>query len=298
MTSRKEMVLVLAVTVLAFLAGVLVGSARMATDFIGSLFQQHLMILILIMVFAGLLGGAINHFLTKDQLAVTGDATKQSFLGRCLLIGVGASFLVPLFLQMISSELIKSPTDQTTFVLNNYLVFAGFCLVAAISSKAFIQTISDRVLKEAQEARKDAKSAKEEALAAKEGAKGATEAVHAVEAKTDAIVAAKTEPNEEERPPAVDAGLEANGAQILAAQAVPPLSDMDRAVLKALTGGEYTFRSLGGIAEETKKDKAVLNKGITDLMDRGLVGQSVGKSGAVRWYATEEGRKLSKSLRM
>jgi len=48
------------------------------------------------------------------------------------------------------------------------LVLLGFCLVAAISSTAFIRTLSDRILTEARQARRDAAEAKGDAAEVKE----------------------------------------------------------------------------------------------------------------------------------
>jgi hypothetical protein len=69
-----------------------------------------------------------------------------------IVIGVGAAFLAPLFLNMISSDLIARSKE------NYYLLFVlvGFCLVASISSRKFIRSISDRVLQEAEEASRKA----------------------------------------------------------------------------------------------------------------------------------------------
>ena len=101
--------------------------------------------LILVMLGAGILGGAINHFLTQES-----TPTIRSFMGRDLLVGLGASFMVPLFLNMISSDLIQLILGSKDRPPEPYkiLVFSGFCLIAAISSRAFIRTLSDRILNE------------------------------------------------------------------------------------------------------------------------------------------------------
>src|SRR5437867_2893388 len=114
--------------------------------------EPYLWILILIMVAAGLLGGAVNHFLSQET------DPNQKYLGRSLWVGLAASFMVPLFLNMISSNLIDSIRGNATTPADKskLFVFAGFCLVAAISSRAFIRTLSDRVLREAKEAKEQA----------------------------------------------------------------------------------------------------------------------------------------------
>lgn len=58
--------------------------------------------------------------------------------------------MVPLFLGMISSDLIaNSRTDD-----KNFLIFAGLCLVAAIFSGRFIDSIGERILKKVEEQEK------------------------------------------------------------------------------------------------------------------------------------------------
>ena len=145
---------------------------------------RYLLILVGIMLGAGGLGGLVNYYLSRSE-----DSSKSS-LKESLILGIAASFLVPLFLQMISSNLLRS---GVTVPLDRF-VFAGFCLVAAISSKAFMRTISDRVLREVGEAKKDAKQAVETAQEAKGAAASAEN--KAVYAEASAEPAAK--PTEKE----------------------------------------------------------------------------------------------------
>ena len=95
------------------------------------------------------------------------DPDEPGFLAN-LVLGVGAAFLVPLFLHAIGSNLVddmhggkNGPPDYS-----KVLVFAGFCLVASMSAKSFISSVSDRVLKKAEDAKKLAQEAKEQAAKA------------------------------------------------------------------------------------------------------------------------------------
>jgi hypothetical protein len=112
---------------------------------------NHFLLVVGIMLGAGVLGGIVNFHLAKP------DDVPPPNLARSIIVGTAASLLVPLFLNMISSDLldkIKGGDEVKPFVL------LGFCLVAAISSTAFIRTLSDRVLDEAKQATKAAKEAK------------------------------------------------------------------------------------------------------------------------------------------
>ena len=81
-----------------------------------------------------------------------------------MFLGIGSAILVPAFLKMIASDLIKK-SDQYDNI--NYLIFAGFCLVAAIFSKRFINTIGEKILEAARKAESTSKETKKEMETAK-----------------------------------------------------------------------------------------------------------------------------------
>ncbi len=109
---------------------------------------------VLIMVAAGFLGGSVATGLSAD------DRNWTSWRWN-LLIGLGAALLVPLFLQTVSSSLLKDllkPQDGVQSPID-LLIFSGFALLAAISARGFITTLSDRVLREVKEAKEKAREA-------------------------------------------------------------------------------------------------------------------------------------------
>src|SRR5262245_59250815 len=100
--------------------------------------------IVAVILAAGVFGGFVNFYLSKPD-----DIPAPSKV-RSVLVGTAASFLVPLFLNMISSNLVDLIKGGDNSKL---LILLGFCLVAAISSTSFIRTISDRVLAEAKQAK-------------------------------------------------------------------------------------------------------------------------------------------------
>ena len=223
------------------------------------------------MLLAGCFGGIINYFLTLKS------DPENTNVWKSLTVGVGASFLVPLFLNMISSNLIDSikgvggmPGDQTKL-----LVFAGFCLVAAISSTAFIRTLSDRILSEAKAARKEAGEAKLEAAQAKDE-------VLEVQATIDPIIDKETEPE-----PAPDKTL------TLALTAEP--SENERKILDAFAQSKYTHRSLRGLSKDTGIEAGEIERLLSNLASQGLVGKRESKNG-IRWFITQKGLNASVSI--
>jgi len=240
------------------------------------------------MLVMGLLGGTINHLLTKD---VRGE----TYLGRCLLVGLGASLLAPLFLKVISSNLLtqQNPPDYL-----QYLYFGGFCLIASISSKAFIKTLSDRILKEAEDANKKAGAAQQTAQAVQE-------TVAEVSSKAEALVAKETEKDDAE-PIGTQEKNDGTSGRNLPSQggAGTNMSTVgqnewatteERMVLEAIGAGKFTFRSLSGIAQELDLTRETVQQSVNHLVAKGLLGQTKSKLGGLRWYATEAGRRILNS---
>jgi len=121
---------------------------------------------IFIMVIAGVGGGTVSYALSRPE-----KFEWRPWMWN-LVAGLGASFLMPLFLRTVSSTLLSKILDGSSEP-DDMLVFGAFCLLAAISSKTFIQTLSDRVLAEARRARQLAEQNREDIREASEKAKEA-----------------------------------------------------------------------------------------------------------------------------
>ena len=108
--------------------------------------------IILIIFFAGLLGGVTNYFLIWNS-EIRGRESTMMFL-KCLLMGICASFTVPLFLQVLPNTLLDITNDMPA---KNYLILAGLCVLAAYFSKRFLEDLYDKINsieKKADEAKK------------------------------------------------------------------------------------------------------------------------------------------------
>jgi tetratricopeptide (TPR) repeat protein len=109
----------------------------------------------------GAFGGFVNYQIEKNK-----DIQNSSWI-RYITMGIAASFLVPLFLNMISSNLLSnifnnctpSETNPCAIKPENYFILVGFCMVAAIFSKQFIDSIAQRALKISEKAEKKAEIA-------------------------------------------------------------------------------------------------------------------------------------------
>jgi ABC-type siderophore export system fused ATPase/permease subunit len=97
-----------------------------------------------IILLAGIYGGIVNYFTLYNQKE---SGSNRKFCGA-ILAGVAASFMVPLFLSMISSDLIENSRKDDKY----YFVFAGLCLVAGIFSRRFINSIGKKILDQVEKA--------------------------------------------------------------------------------------------------------------------------------------------------
>lgn len=129
--------------------------------------MTHTLTIIVIILIAGLLGGLTN-FLRLYKMSDEGRELWIKFF-KSVLMGICASGAVPLFLQIIQTNLLEIQ-DGASFPEKNYFVLFGFCVVAAIYSKTFLENINRKINqleKETEEARGKVKQLEKETEEAK-----------------------------------------------------------------------------------------------------------------------------------
>lgn len=213
---------------------------------------NHIFILVAIMLMAGVFGGLLNYYMQAQA-----DSENTS-MPRALIGGLAASFLVPLILFLVGSELvIESQGDP-----GGLLIFAGFCLIASWASRFVMSTVTDKIKLEAHMAREKS----EELL---------TE-LRLLQRELEPLLEMETESDEGE-PTAP----------------LPPEEELDvssQTVLSALGNGRYIFRSTKGLMSETEMDDHTLNKTLSIVVARDLAGKVLSKKGT-RWFITGKGRR-------
>ncbi|TRZ75873.1 MAG: hypothetical protein D4R93_04220 [Deltaproteobacteria bacterium] len=244
--------------------------------------MQSLIDIALVMLAAGSLGGLVNYFIADPE------QEKPLPWWQHVVVGVVAAFMVPLFLNMISGDLIDKirGIDGKPGDYSKLFVLAGFCLVAAVSSRAFIRTLSERVLREVRTANKKAEAA------SKKADQAVVEAETAKEQATAATVDA-TEARQAVAPFVEDDGPEdsVSGSQPLrAATENEQLSADERAILKVMKDSSFALRSMTGIAKDGGLERSAVSAAITSLLAKDLIGETIGKSGQPRWFLTKNGR--------
>lgn len=214
---------------------------------------NHILILATVMLLAGIFGGLVNYYLYGDK-----DPDASS-LPRFLVVGIGASFLVPVILDLVNSELVlESQGDPSQL-----LIFTGFCLVSAVVSRFFIDNLSDRIMSEAHVAKQRSE-----------------EVEHSLRVIQSELL------------PLIDTETEQDMSQVEPDDDDDDLLDVTSTqVLKILSNGRFIFRSLAGVCREANQEEGTVLKTLQVLTNRSLAGKVSGKNG-VRWHITEKGRRV------
>ena len=229
--------------------------------------MNDLMLIVIVLLISGIVGGLINFFLVDPNVE------KPLTWWQHALVGIGASFMVPLFLNMISSNLIDSILNNTgkPAELSKLFILAGFCLIAAVSSRAFIRTLSDKILQEVRDIRIKANEAQVEAADAK------------------ATVAPLIEMETNDNPSKQDS------EKLLFIETQEELDGDEELVLKAFLTSDYIMRSLSGIAKDTGLNKSRVNALFSTLIQKGYIQQKDSDKGP-KWYISATGRETVVNL--
>lgn len=110
--------------------------------------------IIAIIIASGIIGGCVNYYynLKKDS-----ENEDVNTLTRSIIVGIGASIIVPIFLEITQSRILEGLKSH---IINDYILFISFCVLAGITSTRFISSVSDSVLSrigKVEDAAKDAK---------------------------------------------------------------------------------------------------------------------------------------------
>ncbi len=205
------------------------------------------LIIVGIMLVMGVFGGFVNFLLgAKD------DPDKSRV--KSISAGIAASFLIPLFLRTIGSNLLSSK-----MAASDLLVLGGFCLIAGISSRAFMKSLAERLIQEAREVNKEVKQQAE---------------------RVEELV---SEPEE----PTVKAVMEAG--QGAAKSESPGLEPKAIAVLRALVDSRFVMRTISGIAMDTRLSAAEVSALLAEL-EKGGRAQVLQRPKGLRAVITAQGR--------
>ncbi len=215
---------------------------------------NHIFILAAVMSIAGVFGGLINYY------QLTQERDDEAALPRCIVLGIGAAFLVPVILFFVQSDLITEIQADPS----RLLIYTGFCLIVAIASRLVLTSTPKRILREAQVARTQVEAMQHELRIMQE------ELLPLLDTETEQ-----------------DTDVDDNAGPM------DPNEELDIAaskVLKTLGIGRHIYRSMAGLCREAGADETTIQKSLNVLVSRQLAGKLHTRKG-VRWYLTEKGRR-------
>lgn len=212
---------------------------------------NHLFTLIAIMLMSGVFGGLLNYYMQANV------DTDNSSMPRSIVFGLMFSFLVPVVLWLVSSDML----EQSKGSASDLLIFAGFCLISAWASRFAMTTVTKKIVQESHLARERADSLMIELRLL-----------------------------QRELEPMLDMETENDDGEEVSSLAPDEELDVTTAnVLTALGNGRYIFRSLKGLSGETSLDEHTMAKTLGIIVARDLGGKVLGKKGT-RWFITQKGR--------
>jgi hypothetical protein len=218
------------------------------------------------MIGAGVLGGTANYLLLHK-----GDP-EYAKRSRSFVLGLVASFFAPLALKTISSDMIDKVSNirYGSGIPFDFFVFTSLCLLAAVFSRTFAETVAKRLAAEVEKAKRESEDAKAHAALAEERASQ-------VEPVLRQEMEARTEPLPESARNSIPPSL-----QDL------PIDDTDRDILLALHHGQYSYRTVTSLAEEVQMEEPDAVKRLERMRNHALTGKRTTLTRNL-WFVTDKG---------
>ena len=221
------------------------------TGMVGSLDGYMLMVLG-IMIFAGILGGIANYFLSDRQ----GELSSRDGF-KYATLGVIAALTVPLFLNMLSSNLLEAARTRPV----DFFVFAGFCLIYVVASRRLFENAANKLLSQIDQVKRDVNHLKQQ---------------------------------KRETPPPVVIREEAT-AVAEPAKVEPPkesLSYNDVEILRAIAEENYVYGNLAGLTDKTGLGRDLVSNRLTVLKSLGIIETRINDKNVLHWYVSPKGKQM------
>lgn len=183
-----------------------------------------------------------------------------------------ASLLCPLFLKTVSSDIVDriSSIRYGSGIPFDFFVFASFCLLVAIFSRTFAETVAKRLAAEVEKAKRESQEAQTRAVMAEEKAREVEPVLrHEMEVLTEPL------------PESARGGIP-SALQDL------PVDHADQELLKALLHGQYCYRTVNSLAEEVQMEEPDAVKRLERMREQALAGKKTTPTRHL-WFLTDKG---------
>lgn len=251
--------------------------------------SEALMSVLLVLSVGGVAGGLAAFLSGPTDASRNPEAAATAPWYSYIVLGIVASACVPLLLSLLKSGLISEIFDaqDARGVAENYLVLLGLAAIAGFSSRSFLKTISEQLLRRLELSERAAARADEKATDAKEIA---AEVAREIEGADDQAVDAGAAPTEAATTDVPDQSISERAAPTAErpVEETAQLSAVERNILRSLT--KMSRRTATGVAEDSGVSRSRVGEYLDSLADRGLVIPTVSqKTGGARWQITAAG---------
>lgn len=220
------------------------------TGMVGGLDGYMLMVLG-IMVLTGVLGGIANYFLSDRQ----GELSSRDGL-KYAVLGVISALTVPLFLNMLSSNLLEAARTRPV----DFFVFAGFCLIYVVASRRLFENAANKLFAQLDQVKREVSQLKQH--------QGEAQAAAAREEPAAVEALAKVEPAKES------------------------LSYNDVEILRAIAEENYVYGNLVGLTDKTGLGRDVVSSRLTVLKNLGIIETRISDKNVLHWYVSPKGKQM------
>jgi hypothetical protein len=226
-----------------------------------STLDAYMLMILVIMVAAGILGGIANYYLSDRQT----DSERKDW-GKFITLGVIAALTVPLFLNMISSNLLEAARTRPV----DFFVFAGFCLIYVVASRRAFENVANKLLGQMDQMKGEMVKIKEQ---------------------------------RQDTPPPPPASSREEPAPLAEASAVPPtppkpevvkesLSYNDIEILRALAEENYVYGNLVGLTDKTGLARELVSTRLTVLKNLGIIETRINEKNVLHWFVSPRGKQM------
>ncbi|SBT08399.1 conserved membrane hypothetical protein [Candidatus Propionivibrio aalborgensis] len=212
--------------------------------------DSYMLMILLIMVVAGILGGVANYYLSDRQ----GEPVRRDW-AKYLILGVISALTVPLFLNMLSSNLLEAARTRPV----DFFVFAGFCLIYVVASRRFFENVANRLLHQMDQVKREMAQIKQ------------------------ASPALRDEPLPLGELPAVLSEPEVVRES---------LSYNDIEILRELAQESYVYGNLVGLTDKTGLARDLVSSRLAVLKSLGVIETRMNERNVLHWFVSPKGRQM------
>jgi hypothetical protein len=221
--------------------------------------DSYMLVILLIMIAAGILGGIANLFLSDPP----SDASRPAW-GKYAILGVIAALTVPLFLNMISSNLLEAARTRPV----DFFVFGGFCLIYVVASRRVFENVANKLLGQMDQMKREMSQLGGQRL------------------DTSAVAV------REEMPPSLDAAAGASAVALKPEVVRESLSYSDIEILRALAEENVVYGNLVGLTDKTGLARELVSARLTVLKNLGIIETRINEKNVLHWFVSSRGRQM------